>query len=399
MFGNKGKRGQQDAGQAAVLVLIMLIAIVLYVLLVPGPVREDLLRDNDTETTTPGSTTTTTTQNILLEEHPGTIYIISQREFTHDIPSFNLFKTTDSEELKRVNPFYISTTLFGRRTRKITFELANPELTHNVMLSFAVSNPKGILMIALNNNLIFESKLQNYNVEPVMLDPEFLGKTNVLEFSVSGVGGQFWDKNEYSIENLRIIADITDISRRETSSTFLVTKTEKENAEKLFIKFNPNCEPTAVGNLYVDINDKTVFSGVPDCGILNVHELSPNALIEGENALSFRTDKGSYLVDLITIETKLKENPAPVYYFELSEDNYKKAIRDEYKLNLTLEFVDDKEFKDGTVTINGKDASIYTKERIWAKTIDPFIQLGQNSLKLTPKDTMEIVSLKLTLRK
>jgi hypothetical protein len=398
--GNISKRAQQaDAGQAAVLVLVILIAIVLYVLLVPGPVREDLLRGNDSTSTGSGSASTSPSKVIILEEHPGTIDIVTQREFIHDVPSFNLFKTTDSEELKRVNPFYISSGFFGKKTKKINFDLSSPELTHNVMLSFAASRPTGILAITLNNNVIFESNVQNYNVEPVLLEPELLGKNNYLEFSVSGVGWQFWRQNEYSIENLRITGDITDISRRQSTTTFLVTRTEKNNVEKVYLKFNPNCNPSDTGDLTVDLNERTVFSGVPDCGILNIHELAPTTLIEGENTLSFSTDKGSYLVDLITVETRLKDNPAPIYYFELTDDQYKKAIRDEYLLNLSLEFVDDSNFKEGTVTVNGKDTMIYTKERVWNRIIDPFLQQGQNSLKLTPKDTMDIVSLKLTLQK
>jgi hypothetical protein len=401
MFGNNRKRGQADAGQAASLVLVILIGIVVYVLLVPGPIREDLLNGNGTTTTTttPGTGTSKNTTIVILDEHPGTIDVVTQREFEHDIPSFNLFKTTDSTELKKLNPFYISTNMFGKKTKRITFDIADLELTRNVMLSFAASNPKGVLIITLNNNVIFESSIQNYNVEPVTLEPELLGKTNLLEFSVSGVGWQFWRQNEYSIENLRIIADITDISRRESTNLFMVTQIEKNNAERLYIEFNPNCEPTAVGNLYVDMNGRNVFSGVPDCGILNRHELDPNVLRVGENVISFRTERGSYLLDLVKVDTTLKNNPAPIYYFELSDDNYKKVIRDEYKLNLTMEFVDNDGFKEGTVTINGKDTNIYTRDRIWTKMVDQYIQPGQNSLKLTPKDTMDIVSLKLIIQK
>jgi len=138
---------------------------------------------------------------------------------------------------------------------------------------------------------------------------------------------------------------------------------------------------------------------VPDCGILNVHELNPVLLDVGENTLEFATYKGSYLVDLVTVETKLKDNPEPIYYFEISQADFDRLETDKYYANLTIEFVDSKGWKEGSIIVNGKESHIYTQDRVWKKTLDVFLQQGQNAIKIVPKDTFDIIRLVLKIEK
>jgi len=143
-----------------------------------------------------------------------------------------------------------------------------------------------------------------------------LSQENNLEFSVSSVGWRFWETNEYSFENVKIIADVADTSRQASLNTFFVTEEQGENIEKARLEFHPDCKVNQVGKLTINLNDRTVFSGIPDCGTLNFVEFTPNMIYIGKNKIDFSTDQGSYLVDLISVELKFEDSTIPVYYFE-----------------------------------------------------------------------------------
>ena len=149
------------------------------------------------------------------------------------------------------------------------------------------------------------------------------------------------------------------------------------------------------------LNGMDVFSGIPDCGIINTVELSPKTALKADkNILSFRTDQGSYLVDLISVDVKTKDAHSPVYYFDISDSDFSKLQQDNYYANLTIEFADSVQWKEGTITINGRDISIDTQDRVWKRNLQalPLYQ-GHNAIEIAPKETMDIVHFVLQLEK
>lgn len=395
----RAKKGQAtiNAGSAAVLILLLTMMLVVYILLLPPSEREDLLRGNETDDKDEKGNGGDDKEIILLEESPGRLDFLSSREYEHDIPSFYLYKTTNSEEIRAVNPFIVRNAVFDRKTYNITFMIDDVENTKNVLLTFSADKHVGVLSIFLNGRKIFESDVSSYNVEPVSLPHEFLKEENLLEFSVSEVGWRFWRTNEYQLAGVRIIGDVTDTSKQESRNTFFVTDMEKNNAERVFIKYSPECSPNAVGNLGVYINNQMVFYGIPDCGILNRQEIPPSMLFEGSNNVIFKTEEGSYLVDLIQIKTTLKETPYVVYYFELNNSQYDDVLDDKIDVNLTFEFVEKGNLKEAKLIINGHETGLYTKERIYSRIIDAYIQEENNALKIVPKDTLDIVNLQVKI--
>lgn len=385
-------RKAQDAGNASILVLIIMIAIILYVLLLPGPIREDLLRGNDSS-----GGGGTSSQTYFLKENPGTINVVDKEEYSKNLPSVVLQRTIDSEEIKKVNPFYVKSAFLAKKVKSIPFTLENPSLTDNVLLSFDVANHNGILYITLNGEIVFEGEISDYNAAPVQLDKDLLEAQNTLEFYAEGVGLAFWRTNDYSIQNMRIIADITDTSGQESKVTFLLPSDIYGNADRLLIKFNPNCG-AGVGTLTVDLNNVEVFSGIPDCGIINTIEVSPKTGLKAEeNTISFRTDKGTYLVDLITVVVKTKDSHNPVYYFEIEESDYETLMLENYEANLTIEFVASTEWKEGVINLNGRQLSIDTQDRLWERNVKPYLYQGHNALRIEPVSTMDVLRLTITL--
>lgn len=399
----KGRKGQAEASNAATLVALIAGIILLYILFLPPSERQALLEGN--ETTTNGEDNETTEGNItLFSESPGRIDFLSKETFEHDIPSFTLYKTTNAYVLARVNPFYIKNSWFDEKTKQATFKVDDLENTQNVVLTFTPEKHKGILTIKLNSESVFESEITAPNIPPISLPKSLLKGENTLDFSVSESGWAFWSANTYSLQDVQIIGDVTDISRQESKNTFYITGTEAFNLESAKLKFNPDCKPTQVGILQVIINSQTVFSGVPDCGALNIVEFSPDILESGTNKVIFKTEMGSYLIDQIKVETRLKELVYPTYYFELTEKQYQEIADNEKEIILHFEFVrEDAEDREMEVNVNGRKFTVEIDkgDTTYSKNIgmggERYVRRGENYIKIIPLTTLEIVKIKVTL--
>jgi len=400
------KRGQASGAQAAALIGLILVVLLLYILIMPGENRDELL---GTDSSSSSSTTTHTTSKskinttILLSENIGRVDFQQDTEYELSLPSFKIYQTTNSQEIKKINPFIIRNGVFDKKTKEESFQITDFENTDNVLLSFNANTRKGVLSIQLNGNTIFENSLESYNVEPVVLPKEAIQDKNTLQFSVSGVGGAFWRTNEYSLENIKITADITDKSRQESKNTFFVEEWKYNSLEKATLKFNPNCAQNSVGFLTVDVNRKNIFTGVPDCGMLNKIVIDPMLLESGTNYVTFKTDAGSYLVDLIKIVLNLKEASYPLYYFEVNstERNYiENGTKDAI---LIIKFVDDTSVvKKADLVVNGHKVRIDQRTKEFTRNINTWILEEDNEnnyVQIIPKDTLEIINLEVKTQK
>ncbi len=386
------KRGQ-GATNAATLVALIAALIILYILFLPPSEREELLNGN---VTGEGEAEAEGENETILRENVGRLDFLKVDEYEHDIPSFTLYKTTEAVEIERLNAFNTRNSWFDKKAREASFTIEDMENTKNVFLTFTATRHKGILIIRLNGEVIFESET-GINVEPVSLPQSLLRNENKLEFSVSDVGWAFWSTNEYSLTNIKIIADITDITRQEAQNVFYVISTEVYNAERATLRFNPDCTTGQVGVLGISLNSYNIFSGIPDCGILNKIDFSPDLLNSGTNKLIFKTDKGSYLIDQIKVTTKLKELIYPTYYFDLEKGQMDDIEDDDRDLIMRFEFPDDKEKREAELLVNGRKIFFDTDKRFFSKNIDSYARQGTNHIKIIPKTTLEIVELLVTL--
>jgi hypothetical protein len=379
--------------QAAGLVGIILLLIIFYIILLPPEEREELLGDEGAKGGK-GETKQTQKNVTLLSVNPGRIDFLELDEVEHDIPSFTLFKTTEAKEIKKENPFIIRNGLFDKKFKNFTFNIENLDNVDNVLFSFRLKKHKGILTIKLNGNNIFENEITTVNVEPIILSKDFLRNKNTLSFSVSGVGIKFWTTNEYSFTDIKITADITDISRQESRNVFFVTEKELTNIEKATLKFNPDCRLIDVGILDIALNRRNIYSAVPDCGTLNKIEFSPGLIDIGENNIVFKTNKGSYLIDQIQVKTKLIEPTFPIYYFEVNETISNSIINGTADITLLIDFVDDDESKNLDLNINGHLTNIDQTEPHYDRRINSWVDEGNNYIEIRPKTTLNIVNLR-----
>jgi len=393
----KSKKGQ-TGGSAATLVAVIALLIVLYILFLPPDVREDLLDDTsngDTSSTSSGKVIAT-----LLTEKPGRLEELQNVEIEHNLPSVNLFSVTGSEIIKKAGSIYVKNGIFDKKEEKLSFGINDFENTQSVILAFSVKENKGRLVIRLNGEEIYNNEILTRNVMPIELPKEMLSETNMLEFSVSEVGAAFWRTNEFTLENVQISGDVTDTSSQESRNVFVLSATEKNNLEKAKLRFAPDCSPGETGMLEIYVNNHQVFSSVPDCGQIRPLEFSPDFLDAGENKLVFKTNKGRYLIDQISVTTQLKEITFPAYFFEIERKYFEDIMDNKADVNLTLRFIDNNEFKRGKIFVNGKTLALNTEKSTFTRNLDNFVEEGENGIRIEPDNTvLDIIELRINLVK
>ena len=390
-------RKAQGGVNAAVLVAVIGGLIILYILFLPESEREALLEGEDVEKTSKSSSKDN--EDILLREFPGRLDNV-EGILDKTIPNIFLFEKTDAKELERLNPFIVRNGWFDEKKRVVSFGIEDLENTDNVILSFNAKKHEGILTIKLNNEIIYENEIISETVAPIRLKKNLLGDENTFEFGVSSVGFRFWKTNEYSLDDIKIVGDITDRSKQESRNVFTLTGTELFNVERFDLRFVPYCRNVAsVGVLEIFINNREVFSAVPVCEDPYRQPLPLGVLNAGENRLIFKTNKGSYSVEQIKIEYVEREVRTNVYFFEVNQSIIDDIGAGDIDVILSIEFVEGERNKRADLNINDRLSTIDTEDRVFTKTLndndDPdFIEEGNNFIEIRPRTRLDIVEIR-----
>ena len=313
------KRGQLKGSSAGTLVGIITLIIIFYIIFLPPAERQQLLGDGG------GTAGTTTTlagggiglkNQVIFTKNIGRIDVMEEVA-DRTIPNSYISQKTSAAEIATLAPISIKNSVFEKKSRNLTFAVQDTENTDNVFLTFTAPKRKGVLTIKLNGVSIFDYALTKTNIEPIRIDKNLLRNSNILEFEVSGVGYAFWDSNEYSLEDIKIMGEITDVSKQKSKNLFMLTEGEYANVEKATLKFIPYCTGINNGILYVSVNNKNIFSGVPVCNDPYFIPISPRTLNAGDNNVVFSTSEGSYSIEQITVNFETKQTSSVVYYFEM----------------------------------------------------------------------------------
>ena len=384
-------RKAQEAGAAATLIAVIALLIIFYLLFIPPSFRDQILEGNVTEE---GVVDGVPANETILKASPGTLSSISSEEIEHNIPSVILYAKKESDVLGTLTAAVVKSSIFGKKTASIYFTVKDPENTENILLSFVDTNMKGELMVKVNGNEVFNSEITKENPEPIRINNKFVVKgENKIELAAEKAGARFWRVNRHNLENLQVTGDVRDVSRQMSRNIFIVSATEKSNVKRAVLRFTPECVTGKTGKLNVLINQHSVYYSIPDCGGRIAIEFTPDVLREGENTIVFDSEEGSYLVDLIRITSELKEVLQPAYYFEITEKLMEDVRDGKYDVILRLTFTEGTEQKSGKLNINGRETSLFQRERVYSKNINDYIIEGNNAIKIIPETALEIVSL------
>ena len=318
-------------------VMIITLLIIFYILFLPPEDRAELLGESAGSggggggtTPSPGGPTLQEPGDVIFSVTPGKLEYSSFEGYEYTVPSFTIYQTENAEIFTEAGNFYVKNGWFEKKEKSVDFRLEDIDKLSNLQLTATLSEHKGTLTITLNGRVIYDYGTDQGNIGPIELPMANLHEgTNTLTFSVSEVGLAFWTTNQYRIDSMKVTGKRLDTSRSSSRTSFYIPPDEAEDMETAKVKFYPDCTPSDVGTLTVHLNTHQVFNGIPDCGILNSHSVSPSALNLGENQLMFSTEKGRYLIDQISVDTQLKEREDPTYYFDLSRDLFEEE-KEEY---------------------------------------------------------------------
>lgn len=311
-------RKGQSSSSAAAFIAILTVVIILYILFLPPDIREELLSDGSSNGGGNWVNTNTPQSNTLLRENIGRISYLKDKEKYYDIPSIHIYSKTSGELIKGIPSIYIKNSLFDKEksTYVNNFEY-DKKTTKNLILGFNVKEHFGPLIISLNGKEIFNGEVEGNKF--LRISESDLYTNNELKFSVPNPGVVFWKSNKYYLENIQITGDITDYSSSSASQKFIISQSEKDNLESITFYFRPVCTISEVGPLEMELNRKTIFNSIADCGTRSFVSLNIEDIKVGTNELKFTVEKGNYLLDNLQVKIVLKKDSYKVYYFDMSE--------------------------------------------------------------------------------
>ena len=259
------KKGQ--AAAAAALITVIAAMIVLYIIFLQPEDHAELLGE-DTFTSSSSRASSSSSKNItLLNETPGRVDFLSQKKIEHSIPTAHVFTQTEGVILEKKDSLNVERSLFSAQDAVFQFDLDDITNTANVLLSFNIQNTRGRLVITLNDEILIDREITTANIDPITLPSRVLRDTNTLTFQVSSPGAAFWRTNRYTLHDMKVTGDVTETAARRSRSSFLVSSVEHANLDRVFLKFQPNCNIQKAGLLDVYVNEFKVYSGVPNCGV------------------------------------------------------------------------------------------------------------------------------------
>ncbi len=394
MYNKKGKA----AGSAAVLLILIGVIMVLYILLLPPEERALLLGE---ENYTSGSDDDDIDYDpLLLKERVGRLDYLKFDYREHDLPSFRINAENVGTNIKTIKSIYVQKGLSGTKEFNLSFEIKK-RLTTDMALSFNVKESLGNLEVFLNGYEIFNGKIAKGTPNPIMLPQDYLDDENLLTFRVSSPGFAFWRTNRYELTDLSIIGQVLDLTNSRSRQFFYLSETEYRNIEEIKFRFDPDCSLADAGTLKIYFNGEEAYSGLGDCGVYQVIALDKDEAMVDKNELEFIVSEGSYLIDRVSVTTRLEEMIYPVYYFEVDEDiffdgNYTNELDEDYNITMEVRFVNDDEKKLEYI-INGVRKHISTDELSYEKVLDDYIKPGTNSIELIPTSSVDIAELRVVV--
>jgi hypothetical protein len=390
------KRRAQASGAASVIGL-MLLLFIFYIIFIPAETRQELLGDKETAaaagTGAGAGQQEADNVNYLMRASPGKIAFTEDVKVEHSVPNLWLAESKDAKVIDSYNPMAVRRGWFVNEVARLPFTIGNLADTFNAALIFSAPSREGLLIIKLNDNIVFEGELASANAAPVMLKKDLLQKDNIIEISVAGVGLRFWDVNEYQLTGIQVIGDVTDWQRQQATNIFTVAQEEFNSIKTSRLEFSPVCDQETTGVLGIYFNEKNVYSAVPDCDSMNKFDIFPADFAVGKNTVLFKITEGSYLLDQIKIVNTLKEPKAFVTYFYVSGENYTDISSRVVNAWLNITFVDDDLAKQAIANVNGRYSYIDQETPTYLKDISEYIVEGNNYVSLTPETELNVVKM------
>ncbi len=357
------RKGQQGA---AILVALIAALIVLYILFLPPEDRAALIGDPSGRAP---DGTPTNPANIIYTSPVGRVTVPSNPSIVHELPTVPVRAIEEGSILVRRDTVIVLNNVFEKGPSTIVFN-AQPSLTRNAYLSMNLASMTGgRIIVTLNGIEVYNQAPRSRTIPPIALSN--LATTNTLEITTSSVGFSFWKTNRATLSDVKITADVTDLSGASITQRFTLSSEEYATLQTSLLSFVPIC--TEVGSIKITVNNAEVFKGNPDCETLNTLEIAPTRLVDGENIIGYSTTSADVLLDRGRITTTARQEANKQFSFTI--DPARVAGR---PILLRVLFADTTD-KSGYVTINGNRMPIAGGASS-GMPITTALQPGQNSI-------------------
>ncbi|MBW3004207.1 hypothetical protein KY310_00030 [Candidatus Woesearchaeota archaeon] len=381
-------RKRAQGATASTLIGIITILLIFYILFLPPAERQALLSDENLS-----ATGEVIQKQVLLKAPIGKLDFVGENEFDHYLPNLYLHESRAADILANINPFTIKKTVYKTDRKEHTFKIADPANTQNVFLSITAPKHEGILSVEFNGLDIFEGEVRQTNPPPIPIRTDYLKETNTVAFQLEGFG---IPTREYEFSEAKIIGDVLDVSRLAGKSSIPLGNAEYNNMDRAWIDFYPLCDQFTVGVMDILLNNKKIFSGVPECESLNRKDLYKEDLNPGKNEIEIILSSGSASIEQIRIKTILDESKSFMDYFNVNSNLYSQIISGARSVSLLVSFVDDSRLKNARLNINGRLYMIDQRTPKYRVDITNDIEEGNNYIELTPLTELNIVKLEIT---
>ena len=376
--------------QLNIMVYILLIAlfVLLYVLMLPPDVRDDLLNQSLDETE---EDTFSYQQNTILSETPGLVFPLTQSTQTHNLFSLHIFIQDEPEITHLSNDFEISRNLFKNTQKTLSFNIEEDKLYEQYILVFDINDHKNNLVITLNDDVIFSGDASGLNL--LTLDGDLIQEKNTLVFSLeSSIFTSY-----YEIEYVELKTNY-ETSHSEDTTSVVLTEDEKFYLSYSELSFDIFCNKLeGTSTLKIELNNNQVYQEEIECKFTQkTIELDKSGLSQGENLFEFSIDNGDFNIENIILENELTKEQHKQYSFIISDDDFELISDQEITANLDLVLGDS--VKAADIYLNNYLITLDTTDSYFSNDISDLVQQGQNTIEIIPKNYFEINSLLVYLK-
>ncbi len=372
----------------ASLIGVITIILLFYIIFLPPSEREKLL-----------------TEERLIDQIEGRNIFFQEQTF----PSLHLFETEEAIIADTINPFRIKKTIFWEEQKNKTTYLSDPENIKRLILTFQAPARKGILNIWFNGVHLYRNQLLQETAEPVEIPIQLIKQKNDLIFTVEG---NLLQKKEYEITDAKLIADVAEKKKLKSETSFVISREEMNNVEKLKFRFFARCTQKNTGQLIIKINEKIAFKQTPTCGRENIINIARQELKVGRNIMKVELESGELTIEgAVLSPTRTMDYSYNIYERDYYYDAYRDLYRDGVK-RFTLGRLTYEEILDGRknvemiirfsergnnraeIDVNGRILRADQTNIIYARDISSLAEEGTNTIRIisttTPIESIDV---------
>lgn len=365
------KRGQSATGATMLILIVLIIFIVLSAVSNPEQLR-GVLSGNVSKVG-------------VFKEYVIGVLVEDADDATKNIPGFGLDSLSNTNVLARFPDVSPSNGFFKRNAQTKNFNIASPEMTDSVYLSFTATERKGTLVIVFNDNVLFTGELSKANNDPLRIPSQYLKKYNTLVFSTES---GFLSSGEYVLKDVAIIGTVKDVSPLTKKVSFSLEFEEHSTLLSANLKYTPTCdEESAPAIVVVKVNNHVAQNGTIVCGEEYTSLIPKTGLKNGVNSLTF-SSSSKVRIDDISIVPVMSISKKFATTFQAA------AIPKRLLLELDLPDSGEKSF---IVTVNDKDFSMMTDRRFEIIDITNSTIVGTNYLEISPHGTVTVSKARLKI--